>query len=82
VTRLLVLHASSSMSRWSSAGFIASVHKTIQPTPNPDTSGLNWRGDYTCPVLLLSVNPGCSGSVRITQKITLKRWLISAQGLL
>jgi hypothetical protein len=34
VTRLLVLHASSSISRWSSADFITSLQKMIKPTPN------------------------------------------------
>src|SRR5437667_10042949 len=34
VTRLLVLHAASRVSRWSSADFITSLHKMIKPTPN------------------------------------------------
>ncbi len=46
VTRLLVLHAVSSISRWSSADFITSLHKMIKSTPNPDRSELTGRGDY------------------------------------
>src|SRR2546428_4021048 len=34
VTRLLVLHASSSISRWSSADFITTLHGVIKLTPN------------------------------------------------